>query len=54
MFAGKAVNDDFDTNGDLVINWPIHRWANAIKATDVTSVDDKIFLRTNDGKASNF
>ena len=38
------------TNFDTVVHWPIHRWASGIKAFNVCSVGDKIYLLTDENK----
>ena len=49
-FSGKAVKDDIQSNFDEVVNWPIHRWADGVKAVDVTSVGEKIYVATEEKK----
>ena len=47
---GKALSIDADLRSDAVHNWPIHRWANAIRAIDVAVVGDTIYLLTTEEK----
>lgn len=44
------MREDVQSNFDEVVNWPIHRWADGVKAVDVTSVGDKIFIITENNK----